>query len=1212
MPLLDLTFASGETSLSVRRFAVEEALSTLFTVSVWARSSDPSIDLSTIVGQDASFRIASGYAYALGGGARLWTGIVNSASQIQAEPTGLSTYFVRIVPRLWILTQRRNYRIFQHLSIPDIADKLLAEWGFEPAWKIHRAAYPPLEYKVQYGESDYDFLSRILEEAGITFTFPDDDKQGSRLTLADEPEAAAPRAGPALPFVDNPNAASELEYVSRVRLGHAVRPGALAIRDHDFRSPAYNLLGQAPKANKPEDQYEQFHYRPGAFLTEGHKPERTPAADDRGVARHDKEFGDNRAERALLGARAGRETVAFETNTTDLWPGAVFSIGGHPHTEIPDRPLLVTRFSLEGTPNDAWSMAGEAVFADQPYRPPLRALKPVVHGVQSGTVVGPKGQEIHTDEFGRVRVELPWDREGTGSDASSCWIRVNQGWGGRGYGVLILPRVGQEVLVAFENGDPDRPVLVGRVFNAMNPVPYKLPENKTISAWKSDSSPGGGGFNEIKFEDKKGAELVYVQAEKNLRKLVKNDETITVLRHRDKNVVVDETDTTGVNRVEVTGANRTETVGASRTTLIGGARRKLVKAREDVRTEGNHQRLVAKNLDAVVKGARRELIEDDAHLTVRGNRAEKIDGDQSITVIDSRFEKVTGSYALDAGKEMHVASGEILVGEGASDVTLKGPGGYIRIDPMGVTITGTLVKINVGGSPGKGKGAKPKLPAEPKEPAIEEPAADGEPPELPPSAEARALAEAAPKSAEQLTSKAAAPPAKGEQKAPTKADECEIEKVEIACEHDGKRKAKLILPPDKDKKRPANVIEVVGANSGSGDSIKTSIKMRKPRCATHKPHALTVRSVHGTIHKAEDTSTVEVVYGAVVLETQLHRLIWPWGHSPVDYSFTPGACAARGSAAIVRVYPAYKVSASIQLGLDTEERVKGRIAAAQKKGYVEKRGRPANTDWFFEIKGKIKYGNHAVELGYKFESDVKKWAAFNRLIKRAVDLFCEYFFKFTGVTIVPEFPKLGLNYEGEFKEIDESWRVGAEWSITLKADPLIGLTVRIEILDCLIKALQKTQFRAIGVGLEKVRDWAKKKDQTFEIYLAFSGLIGGEVGAKKSAASPRATPSGSIEGKLKVEFAAKASFGSKGVIGFAVGAEVGAETGIAAKLALDNDAKGVFFKGTMTLLACKFKYAAWASGKFYWEIKESYEGEYTFWEDIDFLKTSEKYVLQGG
>jgi type VI secretion system secreted protein VgrG len=344
-----------------------------------------------------------------------------------------------------------------------------------------------------------------------------------------------------------------------------------------------------------------------------------------------------------------------------------------------------------------------------------------VEGVQSATVVGPKGQEIHTDEFGRVRVQFPWDRQGKGDDNSSCWIRVSQGWAGTGYGMIVIPRIGQEVLVGFLGGDPDQPIVVGRVFNATQAVPYKLPEHKTRSTWKSDSSMGSNGFNEIMFEDLKGKELVYVQAEKNLRKLVKNDETITVGQNRQKYVVVNETETTGLNRIEVTGSDRTEITGVNRVTVIGGTNAKLVKGDEIERTEGNQTLFVGQDQDIVVKQVRRERIDEDSHLRVRGNRSQRIDKTQSLTVGKNQQEKVGKNHALEAGEEIHFKAGSALVIESATDLTFKGPGGFVRIDAGGVTIQGSLVKINSGGMAGSGSGSSPVEPDEAIEAQVVEP-----------------------------------------------------------------------------------------------------------------------------------------------------------------------------------------------------------------------------------------------------------------------------------------------------------------------------------------------------------------------------------------------------------------------------------------------------------------------------------------------------------
>lgn len=716
---LELSFASGEKSLSVRHFSVEEEVSGLFEVSVVALSENDSLDLEALLGKPASLRVASGMKEARTGGARLWTGICAAIEQVQGESTGLSTYKLRIVPDVWLLTQRRGHRIFQHVSIPTIVEKVLGEWKIKPVWHLDKGRYPKLEYKVQYGETDHAFVSRLLEEAGIVFTFPDDDSAGSHITFTDRLHQGDLRPGGSIPYVDNPSQSAEKEFVTHLLLSHEVRPGALTIRDYDFRNPGFALFGNAPKSAQPEDFYEQYHYQPGAALAELGKPGNTPAADDQAVARYDHPYLGDKAKRALSGVRNARRSISFDTNTSDLWPGVVFTIEGHPQAELDtSHKLVVTSFSMSGSPGGEWTMSATAVFASDPYLPPLRTPKPKVQGVQSATVVGPAGQEIHTDEFGRVRVQFPWDREGKKNERSSCWIRVSQGWAGTGYGMITIPRIGQEVLVGFLNGDPDQPIITGRVFNAVEHVPYDLPEHKTRSTWKSDTSMGSNGSNEIMFEDLADKELIYMQAQRNMRKLVKRDETITVRRNRQKLVLLNETETTGANRTEVTGANRTEITGVNRTTVVGAHRAKLVGGNETERTEGNLTVYVGGNQDVVIKQVRKRRVEGDSHLTVKGDRRQRVEGSQSLTVNGDQQEKVGQNHALAVDKEIHFKAGTNLVIEAARDITLRGPGGFIRIDAGGITIRGNLVKINSGGSPGAGQGSAPVAPDEANEAEI--------------------------------------------------------------------------------------------------------------------------------------------------------------------------------------------------------------------------------------------------------------------------------------------------------------------------------------------------------------------------------------------------------------------------------------------------------------------------------------------------------------
>lgn len=642
---LELSLACGE-RLRVERVAIREGVSSLFTVEVEAGSPEPCVDLEAIAGQPAALWIEAGEGSGLFG-ERVWSGVCSQIRQVHAldlrgGELGVSTYALTIVPALWRLSLRTDHRIYQHLSVPEIGSALLDTWGLEAAWRIDAAEHPGLPYKVQYGETDLDFFHRVLEEAGIAYALLDDG-EASRLVLSDALRQSAPRREASLPYVDKPLDVRTHAWVTRVAVERYARTGAIVMRDHDFVRPAWMLLGQARSVGCTDVRTERYRYQPGACVVERD-----------GAASHDDRHAGRLAASALEAELTGACSISFRTNAVDLRPGTVFAVEGHPRPELDPRVgLLVTSLWIEGSVRGGWSVSGTAVPVSAPYRPARRTPKPVVHGMQSGVVVGPSGEEIHTDAHGRVRVQFPWDRLGGHDEHSSCWLRVGQGWAGAGYGLFALPRVGQEVLVAFLEGDPDQPVVVGRLSNALNPVPLKLPEERTQSLWRSASSPGGGGFNELRFEDRKGAELVSLRAERQLRTEVGRDEAL----------------------------------------VVRGSRAKSVGGNESARTEGRAVAYVGK----------------DAHVTVEGELRERVGGERSLTVNGDRHERVGGVAALEAGGAIHLKAGGAIVIE-ASDVTLRGPGGFVRIDASGVSIDGGAVKIQQGGAPGGAPAARPALP----------------------------------------------------------------------------------------------------------------------------------------------------------------------------------------------------------------------------------------------------------------------------------------------------------------------------------------------------------------------------------------------------------------------------------------------------------------------------------------------------------------------
>jgi type VI secretion system secreted protein VgrG len=542
---LQIKVAGGE-NLDVRAFNVDQEMNENFSVTLLVNSENPDIDFDAMLGQDAAFTI-------MGKTPRAWKGILSHVEQDHAEEQGLSTYRLTLVPRLWLLTQRRNHRIYQHLSEVEIVQKLLGEWGIEPKMKLE-GEYKKRKYKVQYGETDFDFVSRMLEDTGISFYFEQEGKE-TRMVLSDAPEKNPRREEP-LPW--KPQAGFDTrghDHISSIEFKQRVRAGAYTVQDHDYRKPpTYKLKSTATTGLDVEKMLEKYHYEPGAFLYRAESGD-TPAADDKGASRTDEKEAARQAKRRLASERAEGKRVTFTATALDLAPGAVYTMTGHPRADLA-KPHLCVSVSIHGNVHGEWQVHGQSVCTDEPFHPALRTPKPRTQGVESATVVGPPGEEIHTDEFGRIRVQFHWDREGQYDDNSSCWIHVNQPWGGAGYGASNLPRVGQEVLVDFIGGDPDRPVVTGRVYTALQTTPYKLPDSKTQSGWKSNSTGGGGGFNEIKFEDMQGLEVFSIQAEKDYKGLIKNDASTHV----------------GNNRSHTTVGNNTETVQKKENLTVMGSR----------------------------------------------------------------------------------------------------------------------------------------------------------------------------------------------------------------------------------------------------------------------------------------------------------------------------------------------------------------------------------------------------------------------------------------------------------------------------------------------------------------------------------------------------------------------------------------------------------------------------------------------------------------
>jgi type VI secretion system secreted protein VgrG len=550
----------GEDKLLLTRFTYSDALNALFTMTADLLSTDQSIAFDQIVGHPVTISMDLA-----GGSKRYFHGIV--ASFVQAgRAVGSAVYHASIVPWLAHLANVSDCQIFQNESIPDIVSKVIKKAGFTDIQVDLTGSYSPLEFCVQYRETNLHFVSRLLEKAGICYYFKHEESRHV-LVLTDQVSKHAPYSGyETIPYREAETTGSLLEVIKGWTLSMQARTVRFAQTDFDFKRPKVDLKVVSPVSRSHGlADFEQFDY-PGEYVA---------AAD-----------GEQYAKARIEAIQSQHEIVTGQASCRGLATGCTFKLSDHPRADQ-NREYLLTDLALhfdadgfssgggggvQATNGEAFGCSFSAMPTTQQYRPERTILKTLIVGPQTAIVTGPAGEEIHTDEHGRVKVHFHWDRYGKYDDASSCWVRVSQLWAGKGWGGMHIPRIGQEVIVEFLEGDPDRPIITGRVYNGDETPPYALPANKNISTIKSESTKGGNGFNEVKMDDTKGSELLHIRAEKDRTVLVKNDNSETVSH--------DESIDIGNDLKTKIGKNCTTTVGENQTVEIG--KKLSVKAGEEI------------------------------------------------------------------------------------------------------------------------------------------------------------------------------------------------------------------------------------------------------------------------------------------------------------------------------------------------------------------------------------------------------------------------------------------------------------------------------------------------------------------------------------------------------------------------------------------------------------------------------------------------------
>ncbi|RUR87288.1 type IV secretion protein Rhs [Pectobacterium versatile] len=500
--------ALSASTFAVVDFQLNEALNQPFSLSLNLASPVPGIDFGAVLDQPCELLV-----WYEGELQRRVSGIISAFAQ---GDTGFrrTRYQAEVRPALWRLGLRTNARIFQAQKPEVIIGTLLEESGITDYAFALRHEHAPREYCVQYRESDLAFVTRLAAEEGMYF-FHEFEEGKHRVVFADD--AGALSKGPELFFNLATQGLSEGEYVRRFRYAEAVSTAEVALKDYSFKTPAYGLLHSkmGSTLEHQRETYQHFDY-PGRFKQD-------PSG---------KAFTGYR----LDALRAGAMTGSGESNAAMLMPGSSFTLTEHPNPTLNSGWQLVAIThsgqqpqALEeesGGEPTTYSNSFEVISAKSTWRADL-PYKPMVDGPQIATVVGPAGEEIYCDEYGRIKLQFPWDRYGASNDQSSCWVRVSQGWAGGQYGMIAIPRIGHEVIVSFLEGDPDQPIVTGRTFHATNPSPYPLPANKTRTSIRT-STHKGSGFNELRFEDQAGQEEVFIHAQKDMNTVVLNNRSTTV------------------------------------------------------------------------------------------------------------------------------------------------------------------------------------------------------------------------------------------------------------------------------------------------------------------------------------------------------------------------------------------------------------------------------------------------------------------------------------------------------------------------------------------------------------------------------------------------------------------------------------------------------------------------------------------------------------
>jgi len=639
----------GEDAVFLESFEGDEYVSSLFSFELGLLTGKSSSDIFGLLTKPAvvSLQLADDSD-------RNFHGIINEVVEVESREDGLVLYRATMVPWLWLLSTFQDCRIFQAKTVPDIVKQVFNDRGFPDFVDRTQDTYPELEYCVQYMETDLNFVSRLLESEGV-FYFFEHDADKHTLVLADKPSAFVACPGQSTAVYDTVAGAWHQEdVVLSARRTQQIRVGKITVNDFDFIKPNTSIDANLADAARKGEFYEY----PAKYTV--------------------RDAGSRYARIQLEEQEVALNAIVCETNCRAFRAGFQFTLSGYYRDDanrvysmlsVRHRAANNTHASADSTEAFEYRNWVNAIPHSTPYRPANTARRPFIKGSQTAVVVGKSGEEIWVDQYGRVKVQFRWDRAGKMDENSSCWVRVAQLWAGKGWGAIFTPRIGQEVIVDFLEGDPDRPVITGRLYNADQTVPYTLPDEQTKSTIKSMSSKGGGGFNEIRLEDKKDSEQIFIYGQK--------DEEIRIL-----------------NDVK-------EWVGRDTSLIV--TRDRMDKISRDAHSETARDHI--------------EKVGRDHHLAIEGKEAIKVTGSQSSTVQGDVIEVYQGNQSTQVTQNVYLKGMNVVI-EAMTGMTLKVGSNFITINAGGIAISGMpAVNINSGGAALSGNAGSAVSPLAPTAPA---------------------------------------------------------------------------------------------------------------------------------------------------------------------------------------------------------------------------------------------------------------------------------------------------------------------------------------------------------------------------------------------------------------------------------------------------------------------------------------------------------------